>query len=76
MTSKSPWDERCAEILRRNAEHYTNAEIAALIAAATGKRVTLYAVSRNRAALGLDCPRRNDWSVPLTRRRVIRARGE
>ena len=67
MKSKPIWDERCTEILRRNAHHYTNKEIVALIEGATGKRFGIFAISRKRAALDLDCPKRNDWSAPLTR---------
>ncbi len=33
------WDDRCSEVLRRNAQGYTNNEIATLIEAATGKRL-------------------------------------
>ena len=61
------WTERCSEILRRNAQHYTNREIAALIEAATGMRFSASVVSRRRAALGLDHPIRNDWTSPLRR---------
>lgn len=68
------WNGRCAEILRRNAQHYTNSEIAALIEAATGLRFSVYFVSRRRAALGLDCSQRNDWSAPITRRKWLRSR--
>jgi hypothetical protein len=68
MTKGKPlWDPRCSDILRRNAAHYTNREITALIEAATGKRFGFFAVSRKRAALGLECPNRNDWSAPLIR---------
>ena len=61
------WDERCSEILRRNAGRYTNSEIAALIEATTGKRFSAAVVSRRRAAQGLDHPVRNDWTSPLRR---------
>ena len=54
MRRRHRWTERCAEILRRNAQHYTNAEIAALIEAETGLRFTAFAVSRRRSAMGLD----------------------
>jgi hypothetical protein len=64
---KHVWNERCSEILRRNAQHYTNSEIAALIEAETGLCVSATFVSRRRAALGLDCPNRNDWTAPLKR---------
>jgi hypothetical protein len=74
MRFKSVWNERCSEILRRNAQHYTNSEIAAQIEAATGLRFSVPFVSRQRAALGLDCPQRNDWSAPITRRKWLRSR--
>ena len=67
MRFKPVWNERCGEILRRNAQHHTNSEIAALIEAATGLRFSVTFVSRRRAALGLDCPWRNDWTAPLVR---------
>jgi hypothetical protein len=67
MRFKSVWNERCSEILRRNAQHYTNGEIAAQIEAATGLRFSVTFVSRRRAALGLDSPYRNDWTAPLVR---------
>ena len=72
MVWKPVWNERCSEILRRNAQHYTNSEIAAQIEAATGLRFSVSFVSRRRAALGLDRPQRNDWSAPITRRRWLR----
>ena len=74
MRFKPVWSERCSEILRRNAQHYTNSEIAAQIEAATGLRFSVPFVSRRRAALGLDCPQRNDWSAPITRRRWLKSR--
>lgn len=74
MSRRPVWNERCAEILRRNAQHYTNSEIAALIEAATGLRFSLYVVSRRRARLGLDAPHRNGWSAPITRRKWLRSR--
>ena len=74
MVWKPVWNERCSEILRRNAQHYTNGEIAAQIEAATGLRFSVPFVSRRRAALGLDCPQRNDWSAPITRRRWLESR--
>jgi hypothetical protein len=52
MVWKPVWNERCSEILRRGAQHYTNSEIAALIEAATGLRFSVPFVSRRRAALG------------------------
>jgi hypothetical protein len=70
----SDWDDRCSEVLRRNAHSHTNNEIAALIEGATGKRFSVSVVSRRRAALGLDSTHRNDWSAPLTRWRVTRRR--
>jgi hypothetical protein len=72
MVWKPAWNERCSEILRRNAQHYTNSEIAAQIEAATGLCFSVPFVSRRRAALGLDCPQRNDWSAPIMRRRWLR----
>jgi hypothetical protein len=74
MVWKPVWNQRCSEILRRNAQHYTNSEIAAVIEAATGLRFSIPFVSRRRAALGLDCPQRNDWTAPITRRRWLRSR--
>ncbi len=71
--SRSSWDECCAEILRRNAVQYTNTEIIALIEAATGKRFSMSVVSRKRAALGIDSPRRNQWTGPL-RKAYLKAR--
>lgn len=67
MNSRPVWNRRCAEILRRNAQYYTNSEIAALIEAMTGLRFSVHVVSRRRAAQGLDAPHRNDWSAPLIR---------
>ena len=72
MRWKPVWNERCTEILRRNAQHYTNSEIAALIEAATDLRFSVTFVSRRRAALGLDRPQRNDWTAPLARWRGLR----
>ena len=72
MRWKPVWNERYSEILRRNAQHYTNSEIAAQVEAATGLRFSVPFVSRRRAALGLDSPQRNDWSAPITRRRWLR----
>ncbi len=72
---RARWDRRCAEILRRNAHRYTNAEIAALIEADTGLRFRFDTISRRRAALGLDCPRRNDWAAPLRRWRMLLEEG-
>lgn len=72
MKRNPVWNDRCAEILRRNAQHYTNSEIAALIEAATGLRFGVLTVSRRRAALGLDCSQRNDWSAPITRWKWLR----
>ena len=72
MRWKPVWNERCSEVLRRNAQHYTNGEIAALIEAATGLRFSVTFVSRRRATLGLDHPQRNGWSAPLARWRGSR----
>ena len=74
MRWKPVWNERCSEILRRNAQHYTNGEIAELIEAATGLRFSVPFVSRRRAALGLDRALRNDWSAPINRRRWLSRR--
>ena len=74
MKYRTFWNERCAEILRRNAQHYTNSELAALIEAATGLRFSVPFVSRRRAALGLDRALRNDWSAPINRRRWLSRR--
>jgi hypothetical protein len=74
MKYRTFWNERCAEILRRNAQHYTNSELAALIEAATGRRFSVTFVSRRRAARALDRPQRNDWSAPLIRQRRSRSR--
>jgi hypothetical protein len=68
------WNERCTEILRRGAQHYTNSELAASIEAATGLRFSISCVSRRRAALGLDRPQRNDWSAPIMRLRGFERR--
>jgi hypothetical protein len=74
MRFKPVWNERCGEILHRNAQHYTNSEIAALIEAATGLRFSVFVVSRRRAALGLDHSQRKDWPAPITRQRWLRSR--
>lgn len=68
------WDEHCAAVLRRGVEaRCTNAQIAASIAEETGQHFSVFAVSRYRAAFGDDRRgRRNDWSAPLTRQRMIR----
>ena len=74
MVWKPVWTERCSEILRRNARHHTNSEIAAQIEAATGLRFSVPFVSRRRASLGLDRSPRNDWSAPINRRRWLKTR--
>jgi hypothetical protein len=74
MRWKPVWNERCSEILRRNAQHYTNSEIAALIEVETGLRFSVFSVSRRRAALGLDHSQRKDWPAPTTRQRWLRSR--
>ena len=74
MRWKPVWNERCSEILRRNAQRCTNGEIAEQIAAATGLRFSVSFVSRRRAALGLDRALRNDWSAPINRRRWLSRR--
>jgi hypothetical protein len=63
------WDDRCTAILEACAASRSNYEIADLIAARTGKRFSMYVVSRHRAALGLHNrgPHRNDWTSPLRR---------
>jgi hypothetical protein len=68
------WDDRCSEVLRRNAHAYTNNEISALIEGATGKHFSVSVISRRRAALGLDSTHRNDWSAPIKRRKILRQR--
>ena len=68
------WDDRCSEVLRRNAHACTNNEIATLIEGATGKRFSVSVVSRRRAALGLAPTHRNDWSAPHERWRATRRR--
>jgi hypothetical protein len=67
--ARNRWDERCSAILENFAAGRSNVEIADLIEARTGKRFSIYAVSRHRAALGLHNggPRRNDWTAPLRR---------
>lgn len=67
MGPRSRWDARCTAIVRRNAGQYTSAELARLIEAQTGLRFSVFAVSRRRAMLDLDAPRRNDWTAPLQR---------
>ena len=59
------WDRRCAEIMTRNAQHYTNSELVALIEAETGQRFKPETISEHRVSLGFDSPRRNDWTAPL-----------
>lgn len=63
------WDDRCTAILEEFAALRTNNEIADLIEARTGKRFSMYVVSRHRAALGSynRGPKRNDWTSPLRR---------
>lgn len=75
LPRRSQWDERCTAILEEFAASRSNNEIADLIAARTGKRFGMHAVSRRRTALGLHNggPRRNDWTSPL--RRWKRGRG-
>ena len=63
------WDAECAAILVECADRCTNAEIADLIAARTGKQFKAKTVSDRRAALGLDASGRNDWTSPLRRLR-------
>ncbi|WP_422001721.1 hypothetical protein [Reyranella sp.] len=60
------WDARCAEILASDTSR-SNAEVAALIEAATGLRFSVSVISRHRSTLGLDAPRHNDWTSPLRR---------
>ena len=52
MRFKPVWNERCSEILRRSAQHYTNSEIAAQIEAATGLRFSVTFVSGGGRPLG------------------------
>ncbi|MBY0317937.1 MAG: hypothetical protein K2X72_04385 [Reyranella sp.] len=70
LSSPRPlWDAECAAILVECADRCTNAEIADLIAARTGKRFKPKTMSDRRAALGLGAPCRNDWTSPLRRLR-------
>ena len=61
------WDRRCTRLLERFAARRTNAEAAELIAAVTGSRFKDKTISEYRASLGLESPRRNDWTAPLRR---------
>jgi hypothetical protein len=63
------WDDRCTAVLEEFAALRSNYEIADLIAARTGKRFSMYVVSRHRAALGLNNRgrHRNDWTSPPRR---------
>jgi hypothetical protein len=70
------WDDQCSEILRARARASTNPQIVAAIEAQTGKRFTVFTVSRRRARLGLESKNRNEWSAAITRWRVGRAARE
>ena len=61
------WDQRCASILTRLADRYSNAEIADRIEAETGMRFKDKTISERRSDLGLESPRNNDWTSPLRR---------
>ena len=63
--SKSLWDARCSEILRRMAGRHHDHEIAASIEAETGKRVASRTVAEYRRVSDLPPCRRNDWTAPL-----------
>jgi len=63
--SERSWDARCSEILRRMAGHYQDHEIAAWIAAETGKRFMPRTVAEYRRVAGLPPCRRNDWTAAL-----------
>jgi hypothetical protein len=67
------WDDECSRILRAGARSSTNRQIVSAIEAQTGKRFTVFTVSRRRARLGLGSKHRNEWSAPLTRWRAGRA---
>lgn len=61
------WDDRCTRILLQNQQR-PNAEIADLIAAETGLRFSVSAVSSYRSALGCSGYKHdNDWTSPLRR---------
>jgi hypothetical protein len=57
------WDTRCAELLKSLAGRHTNAELADLIAAQTRMRFKVKTISDRRAALGLEAPHINGWSL-------------
>lgn len=59
------WDEHCSAILRRMAGQHNDREIAASIAADTGKRFMPRTVAEYRRASDLPPCRRNDWTAPL-----------
>lgn len=61
------WTPRCTQILVAKATECTNAELVDLIAAETGLRFSLDTVNTRRCLLGLDPPRRNQWTSPLRR---------
>jgi hypothetical protein len=63
------WNARCTSILVAMGEGASNAEIAERIAAETGLRFGIHAISRHRALLGVAAggPQRNDWTSPLRR---------
>ena len=67
------WDDKCSEILRARAGAETNRQIVDAIEAQTGKRFTIFTVSRRRARLGLASKSRNEWSAAITRWRMVRA---
>jgi hypothetical protein len=63
--SKSRWDARCSEILRRMAGHYHDHEIVASIEVETGKRFGRRTVAEYRRAGDLPPCRRNNWTAAL-----------
>lgn len=63
--TKSRWDARCSEILRRMAGRHHDREISASIEAETGQRFDARTVAEYRRAGDLPPCRRNDWTVPL-----------
>jgi hypothetical protein len=67
------WDDQCSAILRAHARSSTNRQIVAAIEAQTGKRFTVFTVSRRRARIGLGAKKRNEWSAAMTRWRRGRA---
>jgi hypothetical protein len=71
---KARWNDHCTEVLLRVAALYSNAKLADLIERETGQRFTAFTISRRRAALGLPCPRSNNWTNPLRRWEALNKR--